>query len=63
MKIRHDVFTRELPVPEVITEKTKDATRKNALRFRGSVRISTGRFFTTKEYEERRRRILNTPLP
>ncbi len=30
---------------------------------RGSVRIASGRYYTKEEYEARRKRILNTPLP
>jgi len=47
----------------VITQKTKETTLRESTRYRGNVRISTGRFWTDEEYEERRKRILNTPLP
>ncbi|MEW6236124.1 MAG: hypothetical protein AB1656_12120 [Candidatus Omnitrophota bacterium] len=47
----------------VVTEKTKEITLRESTRYRGSVRISTGRFWTDEEYEERRKRILDTPLP
>ncbi len=46
-----------------ITEETKHVTRENSVRFRGSMRLSTGKFFTDQEYEEYHERILNTSLP
>jgi len=51
-----------LPPPR-ITEETRRYTIENAQRFRGGMRISTGRFWTDREYEEYRARVLNTPLP
>lgn len=57
------LFKAEMPaVP--ITESTVNVTKKTSRRFfRGSVRISMGRFWTDKNYKKYRDRILNTPLP
>jgi len=46
-----------------IDEKTREITMKLANRFRGGVRISTGRFYTDKEWENKREKVLSTALP
>lgn len=56
------VMDADLP-PVRITEKTRQTTKDNALRFRGNVRLSTGRFKTDDEYEAWRRKVLAMPLP
>lgn len=38
-------------------------TEKFAIKHRGSVRISKGLFYTKEEWEERRSKVLNKPLP
>ena len=48
---------------QAVTDLAKETTREATSRFRGSVRMSTGRFWTDAEYEKRRRKVLNTPLP
>jgi hypothetical protein len=57
------VLNRSLPIPRRITNETRKQTKKESHRFRGSVRISNGNFYTDDEYENQRQRILNTPLP
>ena len=51
-----DLFDRDYQTSE-ITEKTRDVSLHESKRFRGSMRISTGKFFTDNEYEEHSRRI------
>ena len=63
LKNLSDIIDAKLPLPDKITEKTKEVTRKESHRFRGSVRICLGKFYTTKEFEDRRKRVINTPLP
>jgi hypothetical protein len=58
-----ELIDTDFPPIGPITEKTREQTYREASRFRGSVRISTGRFWTDEEFEEYRRTILNTPLP
>ena len=53
----------DLPESKPVTEKAREQTTRFANRFRGSVRIATGKFRTDREYEEYRTRVLNTPLP
>jgi hypothetical protein len=53
----------DFPDPGPVTDKTREITRREADRFRGSVRLSLGKFWTDKEYEEYRKKVLNTPLP
>jgi len=59
----NDVIDAPAPIPSNITDKTKEVTQAESHRFRGSVRIALGKFYTDEEYEARRKRILNTPLP
>lgn len=58
-----DVVDKELPDTSVITSEMREDTIDNSSRFRGSVRLAMGLFFTTEEYERKRKRILETPLP
>ena len=46
-----------------IDESTRERVKQFAFRYRGSVRISSGRIYTDEEYEKRREKVLNTPLP
>ena len=59
---RKTILNMVLPRKKV-TSKTRANTISESNRFRGSVRIALGRFYTDDEYEKRRKRILNTPLP
>jgi hypothetical protein len=51
------------PLPKKVTSKTREHTVKESHRFRGSVRITYGKFYTDEEFESRRKRVLNTSLP
>jgi hypothetical protein len=57
------VIDSPLPVSKEVTSKTREDTVKESRRFRGSVRISCGKFWSDKEFESYRERILSTPLP
>lgn len=46
-----------------VTEETRARTLREANRYRGSIRISTARFRTDQEHEERRQLELGKPLP
>ena len=47
-----------------ITEKTKESIKTNPRFFRNcDVRTRMGLIYTDEEYEKRRERVLNTPLP
>lgn len=51
------------PLPKKVTQKSKEHTIKESRRFRGSVRIGCGKFYTDDEFEAHRKKILSTPLP
>ncbi len=61
--IKRKIIDKEFPMPRAITERARRVTLRNAHRFRGSVRITCGRFYTDEEYEAKRERILAKPLP
>ncbi|MBP2649940.1 MAG: hypothetical protein H6Q74_765 [Firmicutes bacterium] len=64
MRTDKDLFAildRE-PLKVVITEETRNETLRMSERCRGSVRLATGRFYTDKEYEEKRRLVYGTAL-
>ena len=58
-----EVIDEEMPQLGAITEKARERILENAAHFRGSMRISTGRFWTDAEYQKYREKVLNTPLP
>jgi hypothetical protein len=58
-----EVVERDMPEQAKITESVRDETIKESARFRGSVRLSTGAFWTDEEYRVTRKKILETPLP
>jgi hypothetical protein len=58
-----ELIEKDFPKSGKITEETRNHTVREARRFRGSVRVSVGRFPTDAEYEERRKKILNKKLP
>ena len=58
-----DVIKRDFPEMGPITSETKRRILLDRRRFRGGVRISTGRIWESAEYEQRRKRVLDTPLP
>ena len=57
------LINRAEPSMGEVTKESVDCAKDNAKRFRGSMRMSTGRVWTDKEIEERRQYVLNTPLP
>jgi len=59
----NEAIKADLPTNVAVTERTREAVQAQATRFRGSVRLATGRIYTDAEYEERRTRVLNTKLP
>jgi hypothetical protein len=58
-----DVIDEELPSFGNVTEATRETTRKFSSHARGSMRISTGLFFTTEEYERKKKEELALPMP
>ncbi|MGB0745275.1 MAG: hypothetical protein ACPGSB_12190 [Opitutales bacterium] len=65
-EVKHDwqdLVRVDFPKLGVIDEKTVARINRHSTRFRGGVRISHGRIWTDREYNERRERVLNTPLP
>lgn len=58
-----DVIKRDFPEMGPVTSETKERILQDRRRFRGGVRISTGRIWESAEYEKRRKRVLDTPLP
>jgi hypothetical protein len=58
-----DVIKRDFPEMGPITGETRQRVLRDRRRFRGGVRISVGRIWETAEYEQRRARVLDTPLP
>jgi hypothetical protein len=65
MKLKNwrEVLTLDFPSATPITGRTVQLTRRESSRFRGSMRISTGRIWTDREFEEKRTKVLNEPLP
>jgi len=57
------VVTRDMPEQPQLTNAIRDETTKEATRFRGSVRLVTGTFWTDEEYERLRKEVMETPLP
>jgi len=53
----------DFPERGPITQKTVEETKRLSSKFRGNVRISTGRIYTDEEYQRYRQRVLGTPLP
>ena len=53
----------DLPPMGPITDVSRENTKRYAAKYRGSVRISLGRFPTDEEYENHRKKSLTTPLP
>lgn len=55
-------MNRDLPDVK-ITGSTVDTTKKASIVYPTSMRQATGRVWPTADYERRRRRVLDTPLP
>ncbi len=63
LKDWREVIDLDFP-PIEVTEATRQKMIEYAKRHSvGDVRLATGRFYTTAEYEARRERVLSTPLP
>ena len=58
-----NVLDERLPLLGKVTLDTIAETKRLNSRFRGSVRVSTGRVYTDDEFQARRKRVLNTKLP
>jgi hypothetical protein len=58
-----DVVDLPFPSAGTITEETKNMTAAYSEHFRGSVRISLNRIFTTREFENFRKRVYSKSLP
>lgn len=41
----------------------REQVRKFSLRHRGSVRLSSGKYYTEEEFEDRKKKIFKEPLP
>ncbi len=65
MKLKdwREVLTVDLPESGPVTRKTVEMVCEQSRRYRGGMRISTGRIWTDAEYEKRRAKILATQLP
>lgn len=63
LKDWREVLTEDIPGNLTVTLKTVEAAVSQGRRYRGSMRISTGRIWTDEDYEKRRKKILATPLP
>ncbi len=57
------VMTTDFPSAKPITQSTVDLALKEGRRFRGSMRVSTGRIWTDRAFERFRTKVLGTPLP
>ena len=58
-----DVIDRDFPAIGPVTEKTREVTEKMSGKFRGSVRISMGKFLTDAEYRDRKMQAYRRSLP
>ncbi len=63
LKEWREVLSTDFPAARPVTDQTVALVKKEGRRFRGSMRVSTGRLWTSSAYERRRKRVLNTPLP
>ena len=57
------IVDENLPDSGPITEEDRLLTKKEGNRFRGALRLSLGRFWIDKEYNDYRDKVLATPLP
>jgi hypothetical protein len=58
-----EVLYSAFPALGEITDAARETTRLHSQRFRGSMRMSTGRFYTTDEYNQKRKEVLAKRLP
>ena len=64
MRLRQwtEVVDLDMPPRGPVTARAREYSLREARLFRGGVRISTGMFWTDREYEAWREKMLNTPL-
>ncbi|MFH1563923.1 MAG: hypothetical protein ABIF11_11000 [Nitrospirota bacterium] len=62
-KLFLELIEKDFPNLGFITDEVREQAVNESVRSQGSVRISTGRFWTTKGYEENRKRVYSTKLP
>ena len=58
-----ELTEESFPDERQITERTKENMKRNRSCVRNCVRLATGRVWTKEKLEEKRKKILNTPLP
>lgn len=58
-----ELIYEDFPEMGRVTNKTLETIKREGYRFRGGVRISTGRIWIDGEYEDRRKKVLSEPLP
>lgn len=65
MKLKdwRDVITLDFPKTGAITKETVGLIKQESLRFRGNMRMATGRIWEDEAFEKYRRKVLSTPLP
>jgi len=63
LKDWREVVLADFPADREITDRTVLITTDESSRFRGSVRISHGRIYTTRQFDAWRNRVMSTPLP
>jgi hypothetical protein len=64
LKSWQEVIALDFPEQGPVTEETvQEMVRYGQTHYVGDVRLATGRVWTDKAYEERRERVLSTPLP
>ena len=65
MKLKEwsEVVGVDFPESGPVTPKTVFLAKKENQRFRGSMRVCTGRIWTDRDFERYRRRVLGTSLP
>ncbi len=57
------LIDRDFPDFTPINDNTIEVAKNESLRYRGSVRIATGKFWTNEQYEKNRERVLSSQLP
>jgi len=63
LKSWQEVLTADLPRSTAITQKTVATALEQGRRYRGSMRIASGRIWTDADFEHWRAKVLATPLP
>jgi hypothetical protein len=58
-----DVIDDKLPGIGTVDDKFRQRVKKESNRYRGSIRLSTGRFYTDDEFTARKQKIARMKLP